>query len=77
MTQIRVVLTIDEPVIDLGNYTSGGVKTTSITEAVQMDAELYEAGEISLDEFIHGYGGEVTVAHVEEVKDEEESLEIE
>lgn len=72
MTQVRVVLTIDEPEVDLGNYTSDGVKITSIVEAVQMDAELYEAGEISLDEFIHGYGGDVSVTHVEEVQDEEE-----
>ena len=70
MTTLRITLTIDDPEIDLEKYDPAGEGMT-IQEAVEYDAELYESGDISLEEFIHAYGGAIAVAQVEVDDDEE------
>ena len=55
-----IVLEVDEPTLNLENYP----ESDTYEDALKVDADLFEDGEITLDEFLHSYNGLVSVRSV-------------
>ncbi|UTN91207.1 hypothetical protein SEA_POKYPUPPY_48 [Gordonia phage PokyPuppy] len=71
--KINLVVEIENPSIDLEYYsTAEESKIETLEDAVKYDLDMFESGEIALEDVIYNYGGDVTVK-VLSVEDEPES----
>ncbi|AMS02340.1 hypothetical protein SEA_GOURDTHYMES_48 [Gordonia phage GourdThymes] len=59
--KINLIVEIDEPKIDLDHYKCSETPITTPEEAVKYDLDMFEAGEVALEDVIYNFGGDVTV----------------
>ncbi|AUV60650.1 hypothetical protein HOS75_gp080 [Gordonia phage SteveFrench] len=67
--KINLTIEIDEPKIDLDHYKCADQPVTTLEQAVQYDLDMFEAGEVALEDVIYNFGGDVTVkvSSIEEI----------
>lgn len=59
--KINLTVEIQDPDISLDNYKTAETPVSTIEEAVEYDLDMFRAGEISLEEVIYGFGGDVEI----------------
>lgn len=72
--KINLTVEIEDPDIDLKSYETAETPVATVKEAVEYDLDMFRAGEISLEEVIYGFGGDVdiTVASIEGANNNQE-----
>ncbi|QDF18263.1 hypothetical protein SEA_DAKITI_50 [Gordonia phage Dakiti] len=59
--KINLIVEIEDPKIDLDNYKCAETPVRTPEEAVKYDLDMFESGEVALEDVIYNFGGDVTV----------------
>lgn len=60
---MRITLTVEvqDSTIDIDNYATAETPVSTVREAVEYDLNMFKAGEVSLEEVIYNFGGDVDI----------------
>ena len=73
--KINLTIEISDPVVEIDNYSSADKPINTVRDAVQYDLDMFSSGEVSLEDVIYNFGGDVVVK-VSSIEGDESNQEV-